>query len=114
MPLFGFAKKRLNPDFPLAHRFLIGLGVVIGTHSLAVVVPQVPMDRSPMRAGRTVSFQRTPITDVCICSIDPDIHHMPGVVVGQPLPLWAGVAVLLGIIGKLMHSQQRIALPWLG
>src|SRR5260370_27325330 len=113
MPLLGFGKERLNPDFPLAHRFLIRCGLVIGAYTLGILFPQVAMDRPSMGTGRTLAFQRATITRFCICSIDPYIHHMPRVVVRKLFPLRAGIDVLLRIIEKLIYSHERIALAWL-
>src|SRR5262249_3106531 len=98
-------KERLNPDFTLAHRFRIRFGLVIGAHTLGIMVPQVAMDRPSMGTGRTLDFQRATITSFCICSIDPYIHHMAGVVVRKLFPLRAGIDVLLSIIEKLLYSQ---------
>src|SRR5258706_145116 len=105
MPLLGFGKERLNPDFPLAHRFLIRCSLVIGAHTLGILFPQVTMDRPAMGAGRTLAFQRAAITCFCLCSIDPYIYHMPRVVVRKLFPLRTGIDVLLCVIEKLIYSQ---------
>src|SRR6266487_497663 len=105
MPLLGFSKEGLNPDFPLVHRFFIGCGLVIGTYTLRIVFPQVAMDRPSMGTGRTLAFQGATSTRFCVCSIDPYIHHMPCVVVCKRFPLRASINVLRRIIEKLIYSQ---------
>src|SRR5260370_29398555 len=104
MPLLGFRKERLHPDFPLAHRFLIRCRLVIGTHTLAVLFPQVAVDQPSLRTGRALAFQRTLITGLCICSVDAHIDGMSRVVVGEFFPLWAGIEVLFRVIEKLVYS----------
>ena len=60
VPLFGFREEGLDPNFPLAHRFLIRCSLVIGTDTLAVIFPQVAVDQPAMGTGRTVTFERWP------------------------------------------------------
>src|SRR5260370_15689689 len=105
MPLLVFGKERLNPDFTLAHRFLIRFGLVIGAHTLGIMFPQVAMDCPSLETGRTLDFQRATVTSFCICSIDPYIHHMSVVAVRKLFPLRAGIDVPLRVIEKLMYSQ---------
>ena len=105
MPLLGFREERLDPDFPLAHRLLIRCGLVIGTDTLAVMFPQIAVNRPSMGTGRTLAFQRTSIARLRICSIDSYIDRMPRVGVGKRFLLRTGRGVFFRFIEKLINSS---------
>ena len=54
VPVLGLGEERLDPDLPLAHRLLVGLGRVVAAHPVQVVRVEGAVDDAAVVAGGAV------------------------------------------------------------
>src|SRR5260370_30558445 len=67
MPLLAFGEERFHPYLALAHRFAIGLRLVIRAHPLQIGLREVAVQLPAMVAGRTLCLERAGISDGGLC-----------------------------------------------
>ena len=58
MPELGFREERLDPHLPFAHRLLVGLGHVVVTHFVEVLLGEGAVDDAAVVAGGGVAAWR--------------------------------------------------------
>src|SRR3954447_18999019 len=100
MPLFGFPKERLNPDHPLAHRFLVALGLDIVPSTIQDFLKGEALDHSSIASGRTLRFHGAALADFGRCPVDRGSLSSVRAGTRQSLSLRAEITILLGVIGE--------------
>src|SRR5690349_16965235 len=97
MPLFAFSKQGFNPHAALAHRFLIGLGRMIGTDLLEVLLIKTAFEQTSLITGGALGLEGTGVTD-----------RRVGLVAFLPLIVGMGVQRQESIVGTNIHISLRI------
>jgi hypothetical protein len=72
MPILGFRKERLHPDFPFVHGLLVGFGLVVRPHPIQVLLVEMPRDLASMRALGTPGLEGTGETCRNLWQFGPD------------------------------------------
>src|SRR5260370_27899814 len=101
MPLLAFGEERFHPYLALAHRFAIGLRLVIRAHPLQIGLREVAVQLPAMVAGRTLCLERGGISE---CGVGPVLGLLRLVLAAlwtEELPLRAPTHRPLGLAGAL-------------
>ena len=61
MPVFAFCKERFHPDLPLTQGFLVGFGLLIGTHPFQTLFIDTAAEAASLLTGGTLGFERAVI-----------------------------------------------------
>src|SRR5215207_11664080 len=72
MPELRLSEERFDPDLPLVHGFLVGLGGVVCRHLVQIIGVEGAMDNPPPIAFRALRLERTGIARRGIGPVDDD------------------------------------------
>src|SRR5260370_8559713 len=104
MPVLAFCEERFHPHTALTEGFLVGLGRLIGTHPIQILLIHTPAQTASLLIGGTLGLQWARITVLDIGSIAAlSVSRLPlhkvqlfarraDVDISRPLipePLWA-------------------------
>ena len=105
VPLLGLAEERLDPDRPLAHGSLIGLGRVVAPDPVEVGLVQRAVHVAPGRARRAGRLGRAGVADRRVGDVAHQLPLPRHPVASEGLPPGAAVLVPLGVVGE---GRQRV------
>ena len=98
--VFGFSKERLNPHASFSRCFFICLGLMIRFQFVYIFLMERTKYMPPTFAARTLIFDRTSITNFCVCSINLILFTLAPRPYRQDLFLRTDILVILSIIMK--------------
>src|SRR2546421_2298688 len=79
MPLLAFRKQGFHPDTAFAVGFLVGLGCLVGSHPIHILLIDTAAEAPSLRTGRTLRFERAGIAIPGIGTIAPlAVGRLPG------------------------------------
>jgi hypothetical protein len=102
VPDLRLSEEWLHPDLALAHRFLIGLGGVIGPHLVQVLGIERAMDDAAAAAFGAVRLERTGIAGRGIGPVDDDALGVLDPLACQCVTCRAVIPVLRGFVGEVV------------
>ena len=106
MPVFGLRKEGFDPHFPLVHRFLVSLSLVVALHAFKIAGMERPMDLTTLITGSTLRFERACIAGGSIGSILLGSRSSAVRFQAQEGPIWARIGILFRIILKFPLSIE--------
>jgi hypothetical protein len=69
MPVFAFRKQELHPDMTLAQSFFVGLGRVVASDPIQILLIDTAAEAAALGTVRTLRFERAVIAMLCVSSI---------------------------------------------
>src|SRR5262249_28779803 len=105
MPLLAFGKERLDPDLALAHRFGIGLRLVISAHPLQIRLGEVPVQLPTVVTGRALCFERAGIAGDGAGPVLGLLGLVLAAIRTEELAVWASIHILRDVVGEVGGSE---------
>jgi len=110
MPILGFCKERLNPDFSFVDRFLVCICEVEGSHSLKGLFCYRATDPASCPTRSAARFERTGIADASLGSILLELICASRRKDMQFGSVGADIQIPLGIVVKITLSEEFCSL----
>src|SRR5829696_5321982 len=114
MPELRLSEERFDPDLPLVHGFLVGLGGVVTPHLLHVGLVEAAPDLPPLDAVSAARLERAGMARRGRRLVDAHPFRVLVLAKRQHLAARAAVRIDAAVVDKLALAEERRALVEIG